>query len=75
MSEEMKTYKTLKELKAALDSGELKLTAERLVLDSDVCFLYVNSSEDDDGVCVFRAHPANLLEAALDLMGIPWENA
>lgn len=71
-------YKTLKDLKVALDSGELKLKAprDRLVIDNDVCFLYLHSEEDeDDATCVFRLHPADLLEQALELMGIPWDNA
>jgi len=63
-------YTTLKELKEALDEGEIKLDPERgeyLTLESDITYLYV----DDE--CVFRMHPSDLIEEALDLLGIPWQ--
>lgn len=67
----MKTkYTTLKELKEALDKGEIKLDPGRgdyLTLESDIAYLYV----DDE--CVFRIHPSDLIEEALDLLGIPWQ--
>jgi hypothetical protein len=68
---EMK-YTTLKELKEALDKGEIQVNPENgdcLMVDSDSIYFYL----DDE--CVFRRHPSDLLEEALDLLGIPWENA
>jgi hypothetical protein len=68
---EMK-YKTLMELKKALDKGEIQLNPEGgdcLIVDSDSTYFYL----DDE--CVFRMHPSDLLEEALNLLGIPWENA
>ncbi len=63
-------YKTLKALKEALDKGEIDLDQERgdcLTLESDIAYLYV----DDD--CIFRMHPYDLIEQALDFLGIPWQ--
>ena len=68
---EMK-YKTLKELKEALDRGDIKVDPESgdgLTLESDITCFYV---EDE---CVFRMHPSDLIEEALDLLGIPWQIA
>ena len=65
-------YKTLRELKEALDKGEIHLNPEGgdcLFLESDSTYFYI---EDE---CVFRMHPSDLLEEALDLLGIPWEPA
>jgi len=65
-------YKTLKELKEALDDGEINLDPERgdwLTVESDITYFYV----DDE--CVFRMHPSDLLEEALDLLGIPWQTS
>lgn len=77
----VKQYKTLAELKAAYESGELDPEAGRLVLDNDVCQAYVKNpdyegeDEDDvDWISVFRSGgPSELLPDALDLLGIPWE--
>ena len=63
-------YNTLKELKEALDRGEITLDPERgdcLTLESDISYFYV---EDE---CVFRMHPYDLVEEALDMLGIPWQ--
>ena len=68
---EMK-YKTLKELKKALDKGKIQLNphgGDCLMVDADSTYFYL-----DDEV-VFRMHPSDLLEEALNLLGIPWENA
>jgi hypothetical protein len=65
-------YKTLKELKEALDQGAVQVDPEGgdcLVVESDSTYFYL----DDE--CVFRKHPSDLLEEALDLLGIPWESA
>lgn len=65
-------YKTLKQLKKAIDSGEIQLNAgegDGLIVEGDSTYFYL-----DDEV-VFRMHPSDLLEEALNLLGIPWENA
>lgn len=65
-------YRTLKELKEALDNGEIELNQESdegLTLESDIAYFYI----DDE--CVFRMHPSDLIEEALDLLGIPWQIA
>ncbi len=65
-------YITLKELKEALDKGEIKSNPESgdcLTLESDITCFYA----DDE--CVFRMHPSDLIEEALDLLGIPWQIA
>ena len=68
---EMK-YTTLKQLKKALDQGEIQLNpggGDCLMVDADSTYFYL-----DDEV-VFRMHPSDLLEEALNLLNIPWENA
>jgi len=69
-------YKTLAELKAAYDSGELSKD-NPVTLDNDSTSVYTEGDEENDigGECVFSEHPADLMEQALDLLGIPWENA
>jgi hypothetical protein len=62
-------YKTLAELKAAVDAGEV---AGTLTVDNDDTYFY---TDGDDGDCVFRMHPADLTGQALDLLGIPHEEA
>jgi hypothetical protein len=62
-------YQTLADLKQAVDSGEVSGT---MTLDNDEAFLY---TDGDDGVEVFRMHPYDLLRQALDLLGIPHEEA
>jgi len=75
----MKSYTTLKELKDALDSKELVLgKLDKLIIDNDSTDLYTqdpNSDDEDDTIEVFSLHPQNLLEEALELLGIPWGNA
>jgi hypothetical protein len=63
-------YKTLESLQNAIKSGELKLGEyDRLTIDNDSTYLYVNDEK------VFEMHPAILLEKALELLSIPWDNA
>lgn len=60
----------------ALASGELKLQPhEKLNIDNDSCYLYIDNGKDDDQDCVFRYNgsPALLLRQALDLLNIPAE--
>lgn len=62
-------YKTLKELKAAYDSGELT-KRKKIILDNDSCTIYRGDQ------CLFRSDGGGdvLVEEALDLLGIPWES-
>jgi len=65
-------YTTLRELKKALDQGEIQLNpgnGDCLIVDADSTYFYL------DEEVVFRKHPSDLLEEALNLLGIPWENA
>lgn len=57
-------YATLAELRAAYASGEV--TAP-LAIDNDQTTVYTDDEK------VFEAHPEQLLEDALDLLGIPHE--
>jgi hypothetical protein len=57
---------TLAELREAYAKGEV---TEPVTLDNDQVTAY---SGDDR---VFESHPDQMLEAALDLLGIPWEHA
>jgi hypothetical protein len=56
---------TLAELREAYAKGEL---TKPLRLDDDQVTVYVNDDR------VFDSHPEQLLEDALDLLGIPWEH-
>ena len=70
-------YQTLQELRKAYKSGELDKKNSPLVIDNDSVTVYEDDDGDEEGdsVCVYRSHPATLLEDALNLLGIPWENA
>lgn len=68
-------YKTLADLKAAYDSGELSRGCW-MTLDNDTTPVYLRPDEEDMGECVFDGgSPEQLLEQALTLLGIPWESA
>lgn len=64
-------YKSLKELKEAFDSDELDREAFLITLDNDSCTMYMGDT------CFFRCDGGGdvLVEEALDLLGIPWQNA
>jgi hypothetical protein len=64
-------YKTLAEVVAAYKSGEL--TTEAITLDNDSTNLWVG--DDDCEVEFSGGTPDELLEAALELLGVRWENA
>jgi hypothetical protein len=68
-------YSTLKELKEAIDSGQLILGDEKLMIDNDCITLAMKTGPDDllDYEEVFDLHPHEVLEQALDLLGIPNE--
>lgn len=62
-------YKTLTEVVAAFKSGELGETTESFAwLDNDDVSIYKGDEK------VYQTHPYQLLEDALDLLGIPWEH-
>ena len=63
----MAYYPTLKSLQEARQAGKVPAAAT-IVLDDDDTFVYVGTGN------VFSMHPAQLLEEALDLLGIPHEN-
>ena len=67
------TYKTLAELKAAYEDDTLDLEGDGayLILDNDEIFAHRISTDQT----VFRMHPHALLRQALDLLGIPWDEA
>lgn len=68
----MSKYASLDALVQAYRNGEV---TEPLSLDNDDT--YVTVPEDPDWIraeTVFRAHPHDLLEEALTLLGIPWEH-
>jgi len=60
-----KKYKTLAELRDAYASGKV---TDPLMLDNDDTFVYQGDEE------VYQSHPAQLLEDALDLLGVPHEH-
>jgi hypothetical protein len=71
-------YSTLADLVNAYHDHSL--TAP-LTVDNDSTFVYANTDGDEPGDddntgvdCVFEMHPAELLEACLDLLGIPHEH-
>jgi len=57
-------YRTLRELREALAAGTVR---GPLLIDSDA--VYTLAGDGD-----FEMHPADLLEQALDLLGIPHEH-
>lgn len=65
----MASLRTLAELKAAYDSGEI-LRDNKLYLDNDSTSLYLGET----GPAAFSMHPEELLEQALDLLGIPYDH-
>lgn len=68
-------YATLAKLKAAFERGELT-KADFVMLDNDSCHAYRDDGEGGRGDYLFGGKgPRELLEEALTLLGIPWENA
>lgn len=66
-------YKTLAEVKAAFDAGEIP-DGSKVMLDNDATNLYEPYDEaTDSGECLWRGGvPDDVLTEALDLLGIPW---
>lgn len=69
-------YKNLAELAEAYKTGELSAD-DRMMLDNDCTPVYLYDHEKEDfGEKVFDSYgPSCLLEEALTLLGVPWENA
>lgn len=68
-------YRSLCEVQEAFLNGELDPKSDFLLIDSDYSFV---SKETDDGddIYVFRGGgPRELIEEALEILGIPWERA
>jgi hypothetical protein len=67
-------YKTLAELKAAYESGEL--TKDNPIwIDNDTVYFYdYDPVTEEGGELLFRVHPEQLLTDALSLLGIPWDH-
>lgn len=68
-------YNDLQELQDAYMSGELK---HPVTLDNDDTHVSAPVTADENGKWhrVFDGgHPRELLEAALDMLGIPWQGA
>lgn len=73
----MVRYETLAELKAAYDSGELSKLKYKVWLDNDDASILAEDDITTDGdtdTHIFEVHPEDLLEQALDLLGVPWEH-
>lgn len=69
MKDETRKYKTLEQLQEAYANGTID-KRNKLVLDNDNCTLYVGMD------CLYwGGGPSELIEEALDLLKIPWENA
>jgi hypothetical protein len=66
--ERMMRYATLAELHAAYETGKLDRDCV-LWIDNDQTV--VHRTAGDDYETVFEMHPEDLLEQALDLLGIP----
>ena len=45
----MKTYKTIAEVKAAVDAGELDESQLCVLMDNDTSGIYVGPAQDEDG--------------------------
>ena len=60
-------YDTVGQLREAYQRGEI---SDPLMIDNDSTFVYQESGDSD----VFEMHPHDLLEQALDLLGIPHEH-
>jgi len=63
-------YDTLKQLRDAIAAGEV--TNPVLMIDNDSTSVF--DGDDEDAECVFDMHPDDLLEQALDQLGIPHEH-
>lgn len=64
-------YKTIKEVKAAMDSGEIQ-EGSKIVVDNDCAHLYVG--DEDEQELVWESDGAHdLQEQLLDAIGIQWE--
>jgi len=68
----MTSYETLRDLQAAYKSGAI---TDPLMLDNDSASVYVQTGSDMENYeGVFEMHPDDVMEQALDLLGIPHEH-
>jgi hypothetical protein len=69
-------YKTLAELKAAYESGELSKEDSVLTIDTDSTVVYAEGhpQADEYGLVFEGGSPEDLLKEALDILGIPWQD-
>ena len=63
---------TLAELRTAFETGELTRGSCCLILDNDQVYAYADDAGEQQ---IFSEHPYDVLREALDLLGIPWDNA
>lgn len=70
MLTDWKNYKTLAELKAAYDSGELDRTESPLKWDNGWAYVYAPYGTEGDWDQVFSSE--TLVSDLLDFIGIPW---
>ena len=63
-------YDTLGQLRGAIELGHVKDVV--LWIDND--HTYAMAGDGDDAEEIFEMHPADLIEQALDLLGIPHEH-
>jgi hypothetical protein len=69
---EHKQYETLNDLVAAIKSGELQpieTDGEFMTLDNDQVTFYIGDEK------IFDSDPETILREALDMLGVPWEEA
>lgn len=62
-------YKTLAQLKAAYESGELSKDCP-LILDNDLSLVWDDATDEQ----VYSGPGYEIREEALDLCGIPWDH-
>ena len=69
-------YKTLAELVSAIKDGSIDVKEQdlSLTIDNDSCYMYGNDEVDDDTL-FDGGMPGELLTQALELLGVPWQNA
>jgi hypothetical protein len=70
-------FKNLAELKAAIDTGDVQAADVLVLIDNDCTPVYAfDHAEDAIGAHIYTGpDPETLLGQALDLLGIPWEEA
>lgn len=67
-------YTNLDQLQAAYRTGELTPQTAELEIDNDVVYVYLHDEEWVNVEKVFEMRPDELIEQALDLLGIPHQH-